>query len=74
LDATKRDKLIYKIKDKKRDLDEAMELAKEYDYNLSDGKIPIGIFYQTQRKTLEENWPQLKSLKNKGIGWKDLKK
>lgn len=73
-DALKRDKLIYKIDDKKRSFDEAMKLAQEFDYNLKDGKIPIGIFYKEERKTLEEEWPQLNNLMKKGIGWKDLRK
>ena len=52
----------------------AIELADEWDYNSKKGKIPIGILYQENRKTQEEEWPQLKKLMEKKIGWKGLKK
>ncbi len=75
LETSKRDDLIYKAPEKNRTLKEAMDLAMEFDYNLkNNNKIPIGIFYQTRRKTLDEEWPQLVKLKNKKIGWKELKK
>lgn len=74
LEASQRDKLLYKIPDKKRDLKDAMSLAMEYDYNLGQGKIPLGIFYRAERKTLEEEWPQLVNLKKKGINWKEMRK
>jgi 2-oxoglutarate/2-oxoacid ferredoxin oxidoreductase subunit beta len=75
LETSKRDDLIYKAPEKNRTLKEAMDLAMEFDYNLkNNNKIPIGIFYQTRRKTLDEEWPQLVKLKNKKIGWKGLKK
>jgi len=38
----------------KKDLKAAMEKADEYDYNSKTSKIPLGIFYQTQRETFEE--------------------
>lgn len=58
-----KDSLMYKIenKDKKR----AEQLAEEWDYNSKKGKIPIGIIYQEQRKTLQDEWPQLIALKKK---------
>lgn len=74
LDANEQDQYFYKIKKKKRDFREAMHLAQVYDYNLGTGKIPLGIFYQTHRRTLDEEWPQLAKLKKKGIGWKSLKR
>ena len=37
------------------------------------GKIAIGILYQTEKPTLEENWPQLKNLMDKKTNWKDLR-
>ena len=54
------DKLMYKIKDNKN-IDDAFKLADEWDYNTKKGKIPIGIIYETRKKTLEEKWAQLKS-------------
>jgi 2-oxoglutarate ferredoxin oxidoreductase subunit beta len=66
-----RDKLMYKIENKEKK--KAEELADEWDYNKKDGKIPIGIIYQEERKTLEEEWPHLKKLKEKGFGWKGIK-
>ena len=64
---------MYKVENKD-DLKKAMELADEWDYENMQNKIPVGIFYQKQEKTLEEKWPQLKALLDKKIGWKDLKK
>ncbi len=72
LEANNKDKLMYKIDNK--DLKKAFDLADEWDYNDKKGKIPIGIFYSKQEKTLEEKWPQLKKLLDKKIGWKDLGK
>jgi len=40
----------------RNDKEKAFLLAKEWDYNSTDKKIPIGIFYQEKRKTLEENF------------------
>jgi len=62
-------KLIYKIKDNRNDMQRALKLADEWDYNSKKGKIPIGIFYEEKKKTLEEKWPQLQKLMKKGIGW-----
>jgi len=64
---------MYKIENTDN-LAEAMKLADEWDYNRKTGKIPIGIFFQKEKADLEDKWPQLKELKNKKIGWKDLKK
>ena len=51
----------------------AMEKADEFDYNTAK-KIPVGIFYQKEKATFEELWPQLQELKKKKIGWKDVKR
>jgi len=57
----------------KTSFEQAWEKASEYDYN--DGqKIPVGIFYQKQEKVFEDNYPQLVSLKDKKISWKDIKR
>lgn len=66
------DKLMYKINNKSN-MRRAMALADGWNYNSKKGKIAIGIFYQQQRKTLEEKWPQLSKLMKKKIGWKKLK-
>ena len=38
----------------KTDLQAAMKAAEEFDYNNKQSKIPLGIFYQTERKTFGE--------------------
>lgn len=58
----------------KTDMKKAMEKADEWDYNTKQEKVPIGIFYQNRRKTLSEEWPQLKSLKDKKLGWWQVKR
>jgi 2-oxoglutarate/2-oxoacid ferredoxin oxidoreductase subunit beta len=65
------DKLMYKVDN--RDKKKAEELALEWDYNSKSGKIPVGIIYQEERKTLEEEWPQLKKLCTEKSCWKNLK-
>lgn len=55
LEVNNLDKLMYKV-DNRKDKEKAFKLAKEWDYNSTNGKIPIGIFYQEQRKSLEENF------------------
>ncbi len=74
IDVNKRDNQMYKLSNKKRNLKKALKLSQEFDYNLGNKKIPIGIFYQHPRKSLEEEWPQLIKLKKMKIGWKHLKK
>ena len=63
--------LMYKVdnKDKKK----AEELADEWYYNRKNGKIPIGIIFQEERKTLEEEWPQLRKLVENKVGWKNFR-
>lgn len=63
-EANGKDDRMYKITDNKN-LDQAEKLAKEYDYNSKSGKIPIGIIYQSNERSLEEKWPQLKKQLNK---------
>jgi len=59
----------------KTNLQEAMKKAEEFDYSLDPGeKIPLGIFYQKERTTFEELFPQLQELKKKKISWKDIKR
>lgn len=47
--------LTYKIDNEKNNIKEALELADKWNYNSNTGKIPIGIFYKEERKTLDEN-------------------
>lgn len=74
LDINNRDFRMYKLNDKKRTLDEALKLAREYNYELGEGKIPLGIFYKDEKLCLEDKWPQLVDLQKKGIGWKGIKR
>ncbi|MBU0466118.1 MAG: 2-oxoacid:ferredoxin oxidoreductase subunit beta [Nanoarchaeota archaeon] len=74
LDVNKRDKDMYQLNSPCKTKDQALKLADEFDYNIRKGKIPLGIFWQENKKTLTEEWPQLSNLKKKGIGWKDLKR
>ncbi len=57
----------------KTSMEEALKKAEEFDYNKVN-KIPLGIFYQEERETFEEKWPQLKALKDKKISWRDIKR
>jgi len=69
LDANNKDKLMYKILDNK-DKKKAEQFANEWDYNDKNGKIPLGVIYSEIRPTLTDEWPQLKELKSKKVGWK----
>ena len=57
----------------KTNFDEAWKKADEFDYNIAK-KIPVGIFYQTQKPVFEEQFSQLVDLKKKKISWKDIKR
>lgn len=46
-------KLMYNIKPN-QDKSKAFQLAEEWNYNTKQGKIPIGIIYQTQEPTLHD--------------------
>ena len=62
------DSRMYKIKDNE-DKQIAEQLAGEYNYNSKEGKIPLGIIYQSIEPTLEEKWPQLQDLMNRNVSW-----
>lgn len=70
LDSNNKDPQMYKIRDNK-DKQSAEKLADEFDYNSKTGKIPIGIIYQSDERSLEEKWPQLKKLMNKKVSWQN---
>ena len=66
----------YFLKEKNHDktnFEQAWKRAQEFDYN-EVKKIPLGIFYQKEQTTFEDNFEQLKALKKKGIGWKDVER
>ena len=60
----------------KTNYSEALKKAEEFNYDvLSDKtKIPLGIFYQTQKETFEDKFEQLKKLKDSGKSWKDIQR
>lgn len=60
IDANNKDKQMYKIKDN-TNKKVAEKLADEFDYNSKNGKIPLGVIYQSREPTLEEKWPLLKA-------------
>ena len=68
LDANNKDKLMYKIKENS-DKKIAEKLADQFDYNSKSGKIPLGIIYKSDGKSLAEKWPQLKKLLNSKKNW-----
>ena len=68
LEINNKDNIMYKIKDN-TDKKIAEKLANEYDYNSKNGKIPLGIIYQSKEPTLEDKWPQLRDLMKRKIGW-----
>ncbi len=55
----------------KNNFDGAWKKAGEFDYNVAE-KIPVGVFYQAKKPVFEEQFPQLRELKKKGIGWVDI--
>jgi len=68
-EANNHDNKMYKIEpntDKKK----AEKLADEWDYNLQNGKIPVGIIFHEEKPTLADKWPQLTNITKKKVGWK----
>lgn len=57
----------------KTNFESAMRKAEEFDYN-KPSKIPTGIFYQVKKPIFEEQFEQLKNLKEKKKSWKDIKR
>ena len=58
---------VYELEEKNhdvRDFERALKLARKWDYSSCDTKIPIGVFYQTQKPTFEELYQQ-KSISEK---------
>ena len=52
------------------DKKKAEKLADEWDYNLKNGKLPLGIIFQENKPTLADKWPQLTNLTKKKTSWK----
>jgi 2-oxoglutarate ferredoxin oxidoreductase subunit beta len=69
-----RDKKMYKLSSPCKTRNEAIKLVQEYDYNVDDGKIALGVIYKEEKPTLEEQFPVLQELIKKKIGWEDLRK
>lgn len=72
LDANNKSELMYKISDNKNKK-KAKELSDEWDYNSKEGKIALGVIYRENKPILDDEWPQLKKLKEKKVSWKGLK-
>jgi len=68
LDINNKDSIMYKIKDN-ADKKLAEKLTDEYDYNSKNGKIPLGIIYQSKEPSLEDKWPKLRDLMKRKVGW-----
>lgn len=67
---------IYNLQEKGHDKTnyiEAMKKAEEFDYNKAE-KIPCGIFYQKEKPIFEEQFEQLRKLKEQKKSWKDIKR
>lgn len=63
---------MYKLEEtehRPEDKDAALGKAREWDYNLEDGEVPVGVLYKNRRDTLAEKKPQLRELKEQGKGW-----
>lgn len=68
---------LYKLEDtdhNPEDREEAMEKAREWDYNLENGKIPIGVIWKNRKETVAEKYPHLQELKEEGRGWWQVEK
>lgn len=68
---------IYKLEERGHDPSdkgEAMEKASQWDYDLKESDIPVGIFYREDKETLAERKPQLKELQEKNKAWHETKK
>ena len=68
-----KEKTYWMEKHDKTILSQAMKKADEFDYNTVK-KIPLGIFYQQERETFEEQLPQLVSLMKEKKSWKDIQR
>ena len=71
-------KNVYKLGESHdtQNLERALQKAREWDYCFNkDQKVPIGIFYQTERPTFESQWPQLKKpwyVIQRRINWQNV--
>jgi 2-oxoglutarate ferredoxin oxidoreductase subunit beta len=70
LEVNNKDDRMYKIRDNK-DKKIAEKLADQFDYNSKTGKIPLGIIYQSDGRSLADKWPQLKKLLNSNSNWQN---
>ncbi len=70
---------IYKLEGNNTgDIEKAIELSREWDYSFDkDKKVSIGIFYETKKTTLEDQWSQYGKpcyLMERKIDWDKLSK
>lgn len=67
---------LHKEGHNKEDLEAALKKANEFDYNGISEKtrIPLGIFYQKEKITLEEQYPQIANLMKQKKGWRDIRR
>lgn len=68
---------IYFLEDEKHDksdITQAMQRAEEFDYNkiTKNTRIPLGVFYEKSFPVYEDQFPQLKNLKQKNKTWKSI--
>jgi len=53
---------IYQLKGVNTDYDQGVKLARQWDYsNEANDKIPVGVYYKTQRPVFEEQWQGIKN-------------
>jgi 2-oxoglutarate ferredoxin oxidoreductase subunit beta len=70
-----RDDHMYYVEKPASTREEAFKLFQEYDYNIGDGKIALGVLWQdTSRPTLEDTMPMLSKLQKTKTLWKKVKK
>lgn len=70
-DINGKESMMYKVEDNS-DKKTAEKYADEWDYNGKNGKIALGVLFKAERPVLEDEWPQLKLLKDKKISWKGI--
>lgn len=70
------DENTYKLEDHDpTDRKEARKKIDEWNYNdFDEGKVPLGILYQSKEKTLSNKLPSERKIKEKGIGWHQVER
>jgi 2-oxoglutarate/2-oxoacid ferredoxin oxidoreductase subunit beta len=67
---------LHKKGHKSNDFNAAMKKAEEFNYQTIEKgtKIPLGIFYQSKSKSLEEKYPVLEKFMKNGKSWKNIRR